>query len=255
MSTSGNADTQKKHEAKTENKKETFEDKVNDVVNKAKKEDGTFGELPDNISEELKIAAKNEIKYRNTQSEYTKNQQKLSKLELDHKKSNAKLKLLEETAVPKVEVKIPENRRAELEDLRDNDPEAWRQEMNKLEAEQTKTARQSKLSELSELDKKIELERREEVLTEFRKQHPNVEITDEFIENEVPPRYVKELENGEVTFEQFLQNVAKYAPQGTTVAKDSIKETPNLGSMGGGSEPTTKAKAEESKLDYQKAVY
>lgn len=182
-----------------------------------------------------------EKRRRDTQAAYTKSQQAL-------KAKEAELQKLREQLEKAVTVELPQDVKEELEELKYNDPEAWRNRMNNLEQE-AKRKQQEELESLTGEARKaaevqFELSRRQQVLEEFNAS-AKVPITDEIIANEVPPRITKKLDSEEISFEEFLSEVESYVTTGKTVPKEPTLGQPNLGEIGGGTTPSnTGAKAD-----------
>jgi len=130
-----------------------------------------------------------------------------------------------------------------------------------LEAEQ-KTLTTQKFKELTEEAKnaakeEFELERRMTVLEDFQKAHPDVEITDELIEEEIPPKFNKQLEKGEITFEEFLQKVYDFVKAGKVVNQPSSQkeDIPDLSNISGGDKPSDNDVATDIIKSYLEEVY
>lgn len=188
-------------------------------------------ETPPTPEELLALAEK---RRKDTQAAYTKSQQAL-------KAKEAELAKLKEQLNQRVQVSIPEDVKAELEELKYEDPEAWRNRMNTLEAE-AKREQEAELANLTGEARKaaeaqFELSRRQQVLEEFNAS-ASVAITDELIANEVPPRITRKLDSGEISFEEFLNEVEDYVNIGKVVAKEETLDQPNLNKLGGGTEPS-----------------
>lgn len=223
----------------------TFADKVNEVVNTMTKDDKGEWVLPngEKMSEELKVAALAEKRYRDTQSSYTKNNQKLKALE-------AEKSALLQKALGNIELNLTEEQAEELDDLKFSDPEAWRKKVNKYETaafEQRKKELDEEIKNVSNssLDEQ-EKERRKDVLDAFLKEHEGFELNDTVINNDIPPRITAKLANGEVTFEDFLQECYDYLTTGKRVAQtEQPLGQPNLSKVGGGSKPDDNAVKED----------
>ena len=188
-----------------------------------------------------------EKRYKDTQAAFTKSQQEL-------KATQARATALEQLVTPKVE--ISEEVKTELENLKFSDPEAWRNKLNTLERE-AQDAHKQTLSEAERLvNQATELENRTHTLNEFQKSHPNLVITDDVIKYDVPPRITNKLESGEISFEQYLNDVANYlaAPK---VVGDGNKtlDQPNLNTVGGDDTPTGDAIKKDIVQDYSKIVF
>jgi Skp family chaperone for outer membrane proteins len=187
-----------------------------------------------------------EKRFKDTQAAFTKSQQEL-------KAKEAKLAALEEITTPRVELDAATKER--LEDLKFSDPDAWRAEVNRLEAEANKAHRERLASVEAEATKQAELERRASVLASFNS-YSDVKITDETIAYDIPARITKRLENGEVSFEQFLEEAASYlkAPK---VVGDGNKtlEQPNLSEVGGNHSAAEYTAEPDSVASYRNEIY
>lgn len=188
-----------------------------------------------------------EKRFKDTQGAFTKSQQELKALQ-------AKNKILEEMAKPKVE--LDEATKTELNDLKFSDPDAWRIKMNELEIE-AHTKHRATLNEAEVLvNQQTELESRTQVLAEFQASHPDVIINDEVIQYDVPPRITKRLENGEISFGDFLNEVNTYlgAPKVVGDGNKTLNQ-PNLNSVGGDDTPTDGAIKKDIVKDYANSVF
>jgi len=188
-----------------------------------------------------------EKRYKDTQGAYTKSQQEL-------KAAKAKLEVLEKLTTPKVE--LDESTKAELEDLKFSNPEAWRVKLNTLEKEAQNKHRET-LTEAERIARQqVELENRTRVLKEFQASHPNLTITDEVIKYDVPPRITNRLEMGEISFEQYLDDVADYLNQGKVIGDgNSTLNQPNLKNVGGGDTATDGSVKRDIVKDYANIVF
>jgi DNA repair exonuclease SbcCD ATPase subunit len=198
-------------------------------------------------NEDLSVVVDWEKRFKDTQAAYTKAQQKLKEIE-------AKAKVLEELSKPRVE--LAKEEAEELEDLKYKDPDAWRAKLDALEREASEKHR-AKLNEVTTAaTQAAELERRTQILAEFSASHPDIELTDDVIQYDVPKRITNKLEKGEVTFEEFLNDVYTYL---TTPKKVGTGNTtlgqPNLGRLGGDSTPTGSAVDRDVVATYSKAVF
>lgn len=179
-----------------------------------------------------------EKRRKDTQAAFTKGQQEIKALK-------AQLEQLQKMVAPPLE--LSDDERQDLEDLKLIDPDAWRVKMNKLEAQATEKVKEK----LSEAEKAamdaLEVERRYEVMQSFNEQHPDLVINDDVIANDVPPRFLKQLEKGEIEFEEFLDKVYTFLTKGKTVKNEETLDQPNLGKTGGGSTPQRNSQQQEPK--------
>lgn len=188
---------------------------------------------------------------KDTQSAYTKGQQTIKALEAE----NAKLL---ELLSSQNRVVIGKDDQERLDNLKYEDPDAWRAEISALENKALSETRAKIASLTGEVkvaaEQQFELERRQQVLEEFNASS-DVQITEALIADEVPPRITKKLAEGTITFEDFLQEVATYVSKGKTVKNEDVVGHPNLSDLGGGNTPSG-AKAEKSiASQYKKDTY
>lgn len=227
-----------------------FKDKVNEVTSKLVQNDDGIYELPEglDISEEVKIAAMAEKRRRDTQSALAKTKSTLAVLQAE----NEELKRL---AKQSTAVKITPEEQEALDELKFSDPDAWRTKMNELE--QSATAKvDSTLSEISEkAATKGTVGERQVLLQAFLDDNPGLVINDDVLENEIPPRITKALENGEVSFIEFLGNVKEYLSAGKVVATEQAPKDPNLSEVGGSDTPELGAQIKDSESLYEDELY
>ena len=188
-----------------------------------------------------------EKRFKDTQASFTKSQQEL-------KAVKAKLETLEQLTKPTIQ--IDEATQKELDDLKYSDPDAWRNKMNALEND----ARVRHQSLLSEAEKnasiQAELERRTQVLNEYNISHPSMPITQELIDFDVPARITKKLENGEISFDDFIVEVHNfiYTPKKVGSGNETLNQ-PNLGQMGGGTTPSEGSAKKDIAANYKNIVF
>lgn len=226
-----------------------FEAKVNEIVGSmTKAEDGKWT-LPEEVEPAMAYAAMAERRRRDTQSEYSKVQNRLKALETE----NAQLaQNWEKDLVEKLTLE----QRADLEELKATDPDAWRQKL--VELEQTgKTQFSERKAEISkQVTKESELERRQRVLEEFSAAHEDFQLTDEILENDIPPRFAKRLESGEWDFETFVEESYKFLT-GDKAIKQPPKAPagPNLTKQPGAAAPSQDAIDADIIQSYRNEVY
>lgn len=224
----------------------TYEDQVNSLV--AQADDN--GVLPESVEadEGLRYAANAELRRRATQSSYTKSQQELKALQATN---TALATNWEKDAINNLSLAD----KAELDELKSQDPDAWRAKIGELEL-----ANKAKFDEkvdgiAKEASQLTELEQRELELEEFNKANPDFVITDDVIANDVPPRITNQLKNGDITWTEFLNKAKNYVETPKSVPKTKVTQEPNLGDLRGGQEPTSEAKNKQSSADYSKEIY
>lgn len=240
------------NEAVTQEKTEnSFVDQVNKAVTSMTKDAKGNYVLPDDLPEEVRFAAMSEKRFRDTQSSYTKSQQENKALKAEKAALVNKLQ--------DVEVVLTAEQAEELEELKFSDPEAWRKKMNSLEKE----ARTKRVAEIDEEIKQVsaktlgeeEIERRKEVLEQFKADNEGFELSDEILANDIPPRISKKLEKGEISFEVFLEECRDYLKKGKVVKQEETLDQPNMSKVGGGSKPDANAVKEDIVLSYKQETY
>lgn len=248
-----NADTQDDNDLENKSGEgQSFADKVNEAVKGMKLDDKGNYELPEGLSEEVQYAAMAEKRRRDTQAEFSKTKQEAKALKAE---KAALLKRIEGN----IQIDVTDEQKEELEDLKFSDPEAYRKKMNKYEQD----ARDKRLKEIDDELKQVsagsleteELERRKAVLEEFQSANTDVEINDDVIANDIPPRILKKLETGSITFEAFLIECRDYLKTGKVVKQEKNHQQPNLSKVGGGSKPDQNAVNEDIVLSYNKETY
>ena len=238
MSTPGNTDTP------------SFADRVNEVVSSATVDESGNLQLPDDIEadEAVLYAAKLEKQRRDTQSSYTKAQQRAKQLEAENNKLAEKW---QEDALKNLSIAD----QAEMEELKLQDPDAWREKMNELEEEQRNKFTERRQSVSQEAQQLTELELREQQLEEFNKANPDFQITDDVIDNDIPPRLTKQLENGDITFDEFLNKAKDYVQKPKAIKGAQAPNDPNLGEAAGGHKPSEQARKKQMSNDYNQEIF
>lgn len=186
-----------------------------------------------------------EKRFKDTQAFATKIAQEKADKERELAELKAELSVLKTTAKPSLT--IDAQVQSELEDLKYSDPDAWRTRVNELETA-ANAEFNSKIVEAKQLSsQQLELQRRANVLTQFQNEHPDVVFTDELLHLDIPQRIVKELENGKVTYEEFLNNVYNYVKTPKVIGSTTkTLEQPNLSKTGGDDTPTKNSSSNQN---------
>lgn len=186
-----------------------------------------------------------EKRFKDTQAFATKIAQEKADKERELAELKAELSVLKTTAKPSLT--IDAQVQSELEDLKYSDPDAWRIRVNELETA-ANAEFNSKIVEAKQLSsQQLELQRRANVLTQFQNEHPDVVFTDELLHLDIPQRIVKELENGKVTYEEFLNNVYNYVKTPKVIGSTTkTLEQPNLSKTGGDDTPTKNSSSNQN---------
>lgn len=231
----------------------SFADTVNEVVGQMTQgEDGKWL-LPEGVdknNEALVFAVNAEKRRRDTQAAFTRTAQEKARLEAENKH-------LAEGWQKDFSSSLTTEQQAELEELKVTDPEAWRLKLNELEETRRNQFNETRKTIQQKAVGESELEYRQRALQEFSEAHPDLQLTDDVIQNDIPPRITKQLESGEITFGDFLSKVAEYMTKDRVVKP--TEEKPNggidLGTAPGGSMPDGAAIKEASKTQYQDEIY
>lgn len=186
-----------------------------------------------------------EKRFKDTQAYATKIAQEKAEKEKELQELKAELSVLKETAKPSLN--IDAQMQSELDDLKYSDPDAWRVKMNELELK-SKQEFHSKIDEAKQLSsQQLELQRRANILEQFQTEHPDVVFTDELLNLDIPRRIVKELEEGKVNYEEFLNNVYNYVKTPKVIGSiTKTLEQPNLSKVGGDDTPTKNSSSNQN---------
>lgn len=180
-----------------------------------------------------------EKRFKDTQAGYTKSRQEIAELRA-------------QLAVTAKSTPISAEEHDRLEDLKYTDPDTWRKELGAIEAKQTQTYNE----ELAKTTKELTaLEQREIAFNEFQLNHPDIIITDDVINYDVPKRITSKLEKGEITFEEFLEEAYSYLKSPKVIGGRNEEAQPNLSNMGGGSTAAAYATTEDIKQSYKNEIF
>lgn len=235
-----------------ESKEQPIDTVVNQYVSKMtfNKEKNVW-EMPDNIKElpqELQFAIVAEKRRRDAQAALASATAKAKEFEVKTQK-------LQELLTSKVELELTPEQKQELDDLKFEDPEAWRRKLNQFETE----ARQKVLEQLNQVTEEAKkaniIAQRQIYLQQFQEANPDVIINDEVIQNDIPLRITKKLEQGEVSFEQFLTEVANYLRANKVIKTEEAPEITNIGKVGGSHKPSKNAIDADIIQSYRQEIY
>jgi len=228
----------------------TFAQQVNDAAATMEQDKDGLWQLPGDhgLSEEVAFAANLEKRRRDTQSAAAKTSQQL---EASVERSNKLESKLKENFVHS----LTKDQQEELEDLKSSDPDGYREKYNEYEA----VALEAFEEELADMgydeDQVAEMADRNSILTEFLETNPGLTLNDEVMENDLPPRLVKQLNEGEIDFKEFLDESKKFLAETKVDTGDDANNEPNLGEAGGGSEASDKAIKGENDTSYKEVIF
>lgn len=224
---------------------------VQTIINTAVKEvtvgdDGKYV-YPKDMDPMLKAAVAATKSYRDNQSGFTKSQQSNKELEAETQALRKKL-----AEVTQGRLEITQEEKVELDNLKNTDPDAWRAKLNDIESKSRQAITDELESVTEEVRKKAsgeyELERRYAYLDEFNEKR-EIKITPELLDNDIPPRITSKLAKGELTFEDYLDEVSEYLDKGKVVGNSKPTKTTDL-NKANGSSTGAEANKEEVVMDY-----
>lgn len=229
---------------------QTFDQQVNAVVDSMVQTSEGKWELPAELEvpEHLRFCAVAERRRRDTQAAYTRTKQEAAAYKLEKEEL---AKNLEEFT----RQSLTADQKSELDELKYSDPEAWRAKLDQLEAEAQTKYEERKKSISAKAQQQIELERRKELLDAYNEANPEHVITDEIVTNDIPPRYVQQLDKGEITFDEFLVKCGTFLKGGKAVQKSEAPDDVDLSKVGGGSKPSKEAVAKDIQASYKNEIY
>lgn len=230
-----------------------FEAKVKAVVDgMVKGDDGNWSipeELSAKASEEVLYAAKLEKRYRDTQSAYTKANQKAKSLEVQTEK-------MTEHLISNATMHLSDDQRSELDRLKLRDPDQWRSKLNEYETEAQNILR-GKIDEYAKEGEQVsELDLRRAKMDAFT-ESTGITLNDDVVQNQLPAAYSKQLSEGKIDFDEFLTKAHEFLTKTKVVkgANDEPKNSPNLGKLPGGSTPSEAAQLGDIVESYKDEVY
>lgn len=231
----------------------SFEEEVNTVVKTMEKNNDGIWEFPedvkDTIPENIKVAAIAIKRHRDTQGALTKSQQSKKALEAQNE---ALVAVLKEQAGNNLNISAEEQE--ELDDLMVTDPQAWRAKLNTYEQRATEQLA-DKINQTSVAAEQASInEGRKLTLEQFNLDH-GTEITEDVLNFDVPPRFVKKLEAGEITYEEYLNEVNTYLTAPKKAKDEPVIEQPNLSSVGGGSTASKQSANKDAIESYKDVIF
>lgn len=217
-----------KIDTEPEESKVDIRTQVNEILKNIQVDDNGKFIYPEGISPELKAAVAATKSFRDTQSSYTKAQQELKALKAE---AEALKQQLAQYETPTSGLSPEEQK--ELEELKYANPDEWYQRMRQLEA-QAKDKVKEKLEEVSKKAKEeTEIEYRKRRLEEFN-QNRETPVTPEQLELMVPPIYAKQLLDGEIDFDTYLEKAVAFIEGPKVVDKgQEPSQTANMNTLTG----------------------
>jgi hypothetical protein len=227
----------------------SFESRVNEAIAATTKDANGKHVLPEGTDEAVAFATTAELRRRDTQGAFTKSQQRVKALETEN---DSLANSWESDAV----ANLSNSEQARLEELKVQDPDAWRAEISTIEDTKRTAFKEKRQAISTEASKTTEVERRTSQLEQHNIDNPEHQITDEVIDNDVPPRITRELETGKISFEEFLTKVSSYLGKPKKLAPGTAApDEPDFSSARGSNKPTEEAFKAQSSSDYNKEIF
>jgi len=210
-------------------------------------------QLPDDMPDWQKAVIRAEKRTRDAQSELSKTQSSLRGLEA----VNKTLLDTASTFVPADFELSPDEIKA-LEVARTSDPEKYRTLMNGVE-QRARAFQATKLTDMTtkameEASTSFVAKNRITILQEFREANPDLVITDDVLVNDVPPRFMNQLNAGEYDYNTYLENVKAYLETGKNTSTSNQGDH-NLHNLAGSNTPGKAAAENAGKKDYAKITF
>lgn len=231
---------------------QTFEQKVTSIVSSATTDEAGNLVLPEGLEldEPTKYAVTAEKRRRDTQSAYSRAQQEIKTLKSEN---SAAWEIL----AKEVSVELTTEEQTELEELKSVDLDKWRLKVNEYDKKKTNKVEATRTEVKNKSARDIELEQRNEQINAYNEANPDHQLTDDVIENDIPPRYLKELEKGTISFEEFIAKSGAFLKKGKVLAKvdEPDEDEIDLSKANGSSKIPAEALKNSSKADYHKETY
>lgn len=227
----------------------TFDQQVSSIVSQMTVDEKGNYQMPDiEMSEPLKFAANAERRRRSTESALSKTRLQLKA------KEHVNTKLVDKVS-SLIKPKVTEEQLAELEDLKFTDPDEWHRKLSAFEKGATSTLNDEMANISSEASQQAIQEMVDNKMAEYNTQNPDAQITQEVLDNELPPAYMRQLSNGDISFDDFLVKANKFLKTPKKVGGKNATDMPNLGEAGGGATPAASAVQGQAEKTYENTIF
>lgn len=237
-------------------KQKTSNSDITELVNKHVNnlDDNGKLQLPDDMPDWQKHVVRAEKRQRDAQSELGRTQATLRGVEA----SNTVLVEQALSIVPD-SFQLSADELTTLNALKVSDPDAYRLRVNDLEAKAI-TAQEENIKTLTgeamtKANETFIAKDRITVLQEFRSANPDTVLTDEVLVNDVPPRFMNELNAGKYDYQTYLTKVTEYLKTGKVLPGQGAGEQTNLSDLPGSNTPGKQAAENAGKTDYKKMTF
>lgn len=146
-----------------------------------------------------------------------------------------------------IEDDLTSEEQKELDDLKFTDPDMWFEKKQELQ-KQLETKKKDKLEEVtSAASLEATIEERAQLLLAHNEANPDFQITQEVLENDVPPRFLKALEGGQ-PFDEFIDDVLQFLQKPKKLKDEKLQGEVDLGKLTGGQTPAKGEKRTEEEI-------
>ena len=147
---------------------------------------------------------------------------------------------------------LPTAEQDRLDELKHSDPDAWLLEINKLSVA-SKLQLDTMLSEAkTEASKTATVKSNDEQLLDFVKANPT--ITMDKLNNDIPYSLRTSFDKGDIPLNEFLAKVTEFFGAKKEVKNEPILNQPNLATMTGSDNASTKAQQNQQSNEYKDFV-
>jgi DNA repair exonuclease SbcCD ATPase subunit len=219
---------------------------INSTLKEIKVDDNGKFVYPDDMDPMLKAAVAATKSFRDTQASYTKSRQELKALQAELETLKQQLAKSE---TPTAGLSPEEQK--QLEELKFTDPDAWYSKMKQLEQDAQKRVTEKLEQVTGEARQKTVEQLRKEALDEFNSEAEN-KLTMEQLQQEIPPIWLKQVEDGSMTFEDLLSKASDFIYGSKVVQQPpSVEPTTNLNQVAGG----TKEVPQDGGINYATVTF
>mgnify|MGYP003630776403 CR=1 FL=1 len=228
----------------------SIDQQINTLTDSMVKTDEGKWSLPEGseVDELMQHAVMSERRRRDTQGEFSRNQQAMKALQTENEQLTAGW-------AGDVASALTSEQRDELDTLKHEDPDAWRQKLNQYETDNRTSFSEKTTNIKAQVQQETELEGRTRLLEAYNKAYPDFALTDDVIQNDLPPRFTKQLEKGEITFDEFLTKSADYLGKPKVVQGTEVPGDVSLSKAPGGASPATDAVHKAVQESYNNETY
>jgi len=176
-----------------------------------------------------------------------------AKLKNDLELTKAEVVKVRELTAPK----IPAEEAERLDTLKFKDPDAWRAEMDKLEGTVRAKVKEHRGVLEQENSKKSKQKLFSEALETLSVKYKDFSkfINKDVLADDIPPKLTRELSEGTISEEEFLEKAYKFMSATKPVANPTDATQPNLGNTSGGTTPDVVAVNEDLNASYSETIF